>query len=1285
MAAKLGRSVWTLAPLLAVICALYTLSRTASAQVVITEIMYNPLQGSDYEFVEITNTGAGSVDISGWAFTDGVQFLFPAGTVIGSGERFVVCEDVDAFRGAYPAIPETRSFGNYQGRFGNDGERVTLIDDGGATVESFVYDDDAPWDFLADGFGASIERLCDSTTADDPINWRAGFAPPSIEVFGGSPAAANGAMQCPPESVTKPEVFISEVMYHPVLEEAFEDFHEFVEIHNAGAQSVSLAGWRLAGGIDFEFPEGASIPGDGYKVVAKSKDRLLDLDAYGLDASDVFGDYARTLDNGGEKVALIGSSGQGVDSMSYDDDAPWPIGADALGAGRSWLDPSLLPLEDHQYLGRSLERVSFSVASNEVANWVASPLDGATPAAENVGARATPLPVVDDILVLPDDATSSDDPIRSSDEVQIQASFTPAPPQGDVELEYFVENVQTTNETISRVDMHDDGTRGGDLIPGDGIYSVVLPRRTTNSIVRYRILANRGSGRERVSPRVSDPHDWHAYFVAPVINTDKRVYQIFISRANWTQMWNNTNGGRASGCSQSSTWNARVPAIFVYNDEVYDAQVRYQGSRWNRRNGPNISSWPYPGPTSPSPVKGLSWRVSLPRYKQVGGRGDLTLNKLTQSCPGFTSRVGYKLFEAVDLPSPFTRYVRLYINGGYYHMMMEYERPGEDFIRRYNRNQAEKYPEREREVVGHLYKSAGCNCDEGPYGWGDWRRLPARCGYSVEDRFDATFNRKTHDWDDYSDVIRLVDDLNSARSSGRAAIRQFIEENFDVDLLLNYMAVMNYQVPFDDMFQNHFVYQRRSDRRWLLAPWDLDRNFGGWKGANASFYMGEQGDPDNRSGWWHYLKDAVLESHRDEFENRLFELNNTVLHPDNINAIVDELVAEMDVAEANAAASPLSCSFSNGASQVRNFAATRFNLINSQLSSIRADAGPDQTVFAGETVQFDASQSRPAPGPGVVYEWSNGMSGESPSRVFPTAGEFDITLTIRADGQSLSDSVTITVLDAPDQVFVESGGRVVMEAESFWINDRHGSATCWWAADTDENGYSGASYMHAKETTYTKFSSNYATSAPELRYAIRFETPGTYRVWFHGHSASNQYDSVHVNLGGVARDESFATRFAVNANSFQWAGDTRSQGQQTVNVPNPGIHFLSVWVRESGQIIDKIVMTRDTGFTPTGLGPAESEVEGVDSTPTFVRGDSNGDGFLEISDAIATVLHLFVGASALECEDHGDFDDNGQLQVTDAIATLAFLFQEGVAPRAPYPDAGLDGTPDPFDCGEPVE
>src|SRR4030095_6035570 len=75
-------------------------------------------------------------------------------------------------------------------------------------------------------------------------------------------------------SNTRAQVVISEIMYHPLEEPAFnangspvlelyEEVHEFVEIHNPGPSALDLTGWKLSGGISFSFPPGSDIqPGE---------------------------------------------------------------------------------------------------------------------------------------------------------------------------------------------------------------------------------------------------------------------------------------------------------------------------------------------------------------------------------------------------------------------------------------------------------------------------------------------------------------------------------------------------------------------------------------------------------------------------------------------------------------------------------------------------------------------------------------------------------------------------------------------------------------------------------------------------------------------------------------------------------------------------------------------------------------------------------------------------------------------------------------------------------------
>ena len=79
----------------------------------------------------------------------------------------------------------------------------------------------------------------------------------------------------------------------------------------------------------------------------------------------------------------------------------------------------------------------------------------------------------------------------------------------------------------------------------------------------------------------------------------------------------------------------------------------------------------------------------------------------------------------------------------------------------------------------------------------------------------------------------------------------------------------------------------------------------------------------------------------------------------------------------------------------------------------------------------------------------------------------------------------------------------------------------------------------------------------------------------------------------------------------------------------------------------------------------------------FRRGDATADGDLNLTDAVRTLNHLFLGGPAPDCEDAADANDSGDLNLTDAVFTLNHLFGGG----APPPDPGFDNScgPDPTD------
>ncbi|MBI4585559.1 MAG: IPT/TIG domain-containing protein [Planctomycetes bacterium] len=83
---------------------------------------------------------------------------------------------------------------------------------------------------------------------------------------------------------------------------------------------------------------------------------------------------------------------------------------------------------------------------------------------------------------------------------------------------------------------------------------------------------------------------------------------------------------------------------------------------------------------------------------------------------------------------------------------------------------------------------------------------------------------------------------------------------------------------------------------------------------------------------------------------------------------------------------------------------------------------------------------------------------------------------------------------------------------------------------------------------------------------------------------------------------------------------------------------------------------------------------------TFSRGDANGDGLLDISDAVYLLNALFLGGPAPPCPDAADADDDGAVEMNDAVFFLLARFAGGEPPPAPYPDPGVDPTPDLLEC-----
>lgn len=125
----------------------------------ITEIMYDPIAESDakdYEFLELTNIGSSTLDLSGLRFTDGIDYTFAAGTMLAPKAQIVVARDQTRFLSRYPLLSSILAAGNYDGSLDNSGETIALTLPAPWDVHILRFRYDPAWYPLSNNEGYSL-------------------------------------------------------------------------------------------------------------------------------------------------------------------------------------------------------------------------------------------------------------------------------------------------------------------------------------------------------------------------------------------------------------------------------------------------------------------------------------------------------------------------------------------------------------------------------------------------------------------------------------------------------------------------------------------------------------------------------------------------------------------------------------------------------------------------------------------------------------------------------------------------------------------------------------------------------------------------------------------------------------------------------------------------------------------------------------------------------------------------------------------------------------------------
>ena len=176
----------------------------------------------------------------------------------------------------------------------------------------------------------------------------------------------------------------------------------------------------------------------------------------------------------------------------------------------------------------------------------------------------------------------------------------------------------------------------------------------------------------------------------------------------------------------------------------------------------------------------------------------------------------------------------------------------------------------------------------------------------------------------------------------------------------------------------------------------------------------------------------------------------------------------------------------------------------------------------------------------------------------------------------LLSSLALTVSNSVfASIAQDENGLAVAEAESF---DAHQpSASHAWSVTTPPEGFSGSTALAALPDSRSTIRTNIAATSPRLDYNIVFQQTGPHRLWLHGFGMGGGGNSVFAGLDGVVESRSFS--FPLNA--WGWVAID-------VDIPDAGLHVASIWMREDGTLVDRLLFTNDLDFIPVGLGPEAS-------------------------------------------------------------------------------------------------
>lgn len=243
--------------------AIYYNHGTESIGLIISEIHYYPLiSGSEnigYEFIEILNTSDQPLSIGGYSIEGAVNFTFPTGTIVSSGEYVIICATISNYSDL-----DSQVFDWNYGELSNNGNIIILKNNSSSVISEITYSSLEPWPKRPVVSNVSIELISPNLPISQPDSWQHSLDD------GGTPGRSN-------ERSLLSGVYINELVskYGTAHADEFGNYSDWIEIYNSNSFPIYLNTLFISDDLQdpmaFQFeredPDHLRVAGKGFLVL----------------------------------------------------------------------------------------------------------------------------------------------------------------------------------------------------------------------------------------------------------------------------------------------------------------------------------------------------------------------------------------------------------------------------------------------------------------------------------------------------------------------------------------------------------------------------------------------------------------------------------------------------------------------------------------------------------------------------------------------------------------------------------------------------------------------------------------------------------------------------------------------------------------------------------------------------------------------------------------------------------------------------------------------------------